>query len=54
MSSYEYQCGDCKHTFHVEMSIAEHEKRKVECPKCKSDKVKWHPTPFFAVTAKKS
>jgi putative FmdB family regulatory protein len=54
MSTYEYQCADCKHVFTLSMSISEHETRKVQCPKCKSSKVQWHPAPFFAKTAKKS
>lgn len=54
MSTYEYQCDACKHTFTVDMSIGAHETTKVECPKCKSSKVRWHPAPFFAKTAKKS
>jgi putative FmdB family regulatory protein len=54
MSTYEYQCVDCKHVFTVSMTVAEHEKKKVECPECKITKVRWHPTPFYAVTSKKS
>ena len=54
MSTYEYQCIDCKHVFTVSMRISEHATRKVQCPQCKSTKVRWHPAPFFAKTTKKS
>ena len=54
MSSYEFQCEDCKHVFTVSMTIKERETQKVACPKCKGTNVKWFPTPFFAVTSKKS
>jgi putative FmdB family regulatory protein len=55
MSTYEYQCVDCKHQFRVSMTMDEHEKKKrIACPECKSSNVRWHPTPFYAVTSKKS
>lgn len=54
MPTYEYQCGDCDHVFSLPMSVSEHDDTVVTCPKCKSKNVKWHPTPFFAVTSKKS
>ncbi len=54
MPTYEYKCHDCNHQFSVSMSISEHDEAKTECPKCKSTHVEWVPTPFFAVTSKKS
>jgi putative FmdB family regulatory protein len=54
MPTYEYVCRDCEHVFTVTMSITAHDTQKVECPKCKSAKIDWHPQSFNAVTAKKS
>jgi putative FmdB family regulatory protein len=54
MPDYEYICRDCEHVFSVTMSISEHDTRKVQCPKCKSVKIEWHPQLFQAVTSKKS
>jgi len=54
MPDYEYICQGCKHVFTATMSIHEHDKRNLECPKCKSTKVEWHPQMFQAVTSKKS
>ena len=54
MPTYEYVCQSCDHVFTVTMSMSDHDTRKVECPKCKSTKVAWHPQSFNAVTSKKS
>ena len=54
MPVYEFKCNDCKHEFNLTMSVPDHDKAKVECPKCKSTNVVWVPAPFFAVTSKKS
>jgi len=54
MPSYEYACNECKKTFTLTMTIAEHDKKKVACPKCKGRKVEQHFGSFFAVTSKKS
>jgi putative FmdB family regulatory protein len=54
MPVYEYQCQGCKHQFTVVLSITEHDKLKVECPKCKSKKVEQRLSAFYAKTAKKS
>lgn len=50
MSTYEYQCSDCKHTFVVAMSVGAHETAKVECPQCKSSNVRRHHAPSAAAT----
>ncbi|PIQ96743.1 MAG: hypothetical protein COV67_07880 [Nitrospinae bacterium CG11_big_fil_rev_8_21_14_0_20_56_8] len=39
MPHYDYTCEKCKKDFVVEMKISELDKRKVECPGCKSEKV---------------
>jgi len=54
MPVYEYQCQGCRHQFTVVLTITEHDKLKVECPKCKSKKVEQRLSAFFAKTAKKS
>lgn len=54
MPTYEYQCSECKKKFSVTLTVTEHEKKKVKCPKCKSTKVNTIFSPFFAVTSKKS
>lgn len=54
MPSYEYVCKECNKTFTLIMTLQEHEKGHVACPKCKSKKVEQKPAAFYAVTAKKS
>lgn len=54
MPTYEYVCKECKKRFTRILSIAEYEKTRPACPKCKSRKIEQVPAAFFAVTAKKS
>ncbi len=54
MPTYEYHCKECKKTFSMMLSLAEYEKGRVTCPKCKSKKVEQKVAAFFAVTSKKS
>jgi len=54
MPSYDYTCKQCKKTFTITLTISEHDKKRVACPKCKSRKVEQQFGSFFAVTAKKS
>jgi len=54
MPTYEYTCKECNKSFTQSMTISEHEKSKVACPKCGSKKVEQKPAAFFAVSAKKS
>ncbi len=54
MPTYEYLCKECKKTFSMMLSLAEYEKGRVTCPKCKSKKVEQKVGAFFAVTSKKS
>jgi len=54
MPSYEYACKACKKSFNLTLTVTEHEKRRVACPKCKSKKVEQQYGSFFAVTSKKS
>lgn len=55
MPTYEYRCKDCKRTFTVIQSIAEHDKGKPACPKCKKKKnVTQLMSAFSAKTSRKS
>ena len=54
MPTYAYRCEQCRETFERIETIPEHETAKPQCPKCGSDKVARVPTPFTAVTGKKS
>jgi putative FmdB family regulatory protein len=54
MPTYEYLCRKCRKKFALRMSVSEHDKKKVRCPKCKSNQVEQQFNSFFAVTSKKS
>ncbi|MFB3917172.1 MAG: zinc ribbon domain-containing protein [Terriglobales bacterium] len=54
MPVYEYFCESCNKKFEVVLTIHEHDKKKVLCPKCGSDKVHQMAAAFTAVTSKKS
>jgi len=54
MPTYEYQCKECKKSFTLMMTITDHDKKRITCPKCKSKKVEQQFGGFFAVTSKKS
>lgn len=54
MPTYEYECRDCNKKFSVILSISEHGKVKVYCPKCKGKKVKQSISLFTTKTSRKS
>jgi putative FmdB family regulatory protein len=54
MPTYEYECLDCKKKFSVILSISEHEKTKVSCPKCKGKKIQQSISLFMTKTSRKS
>ncbi len=54
MPVYEYVCNECHTSFEVILTIKEHDKEEVICPKCKSKKVEQDVAEFFAVTSRKS
>ncbi len=54
MPAYDYECKECKKNFTLTMTIGDHDKARVVCPKCKSRKVEQRFGTFFAVTSKKS
>jgi putative FmdB family regulatory protein len=54
MPVYEYFCKNCDENFTVTMTIAEHDKKNVKCPKCKGKKVVPQFRSFYAKTSRKS
>jgi putative FmdB family regulatory protein len=54
MPTYAYRCEQCRETFERIETISEHETAKPQCPNCGSDEVVSVPTPFVAITGKKS
>jgi len=54
MPVYEFHCERCKKGFTLNMAVSAYEKKKFECPECKSTRVKQQITSFHAVTSKKS
>jgi len=56
MPVYEYQCTDCKTTFTVTQSIADHLKRKKRptCTKCGSSHTRQLLSAFIAKTGSKT
>ena len=54
MPQYEYLCTACDKKFSVMLTLEEHEKGKVKCPKCGGTKVEQQWAAFFATTSKKS
>lgn len=54
MPTYEYVCGSCSKRFSVAMSLAERDKGRVACPRCKSRKVAQQFSTVFTKTARKS
>jgi putative FmdB family regulatory protein len=54
MPTYDFKCEKCKKKFTLVLSIAEYDKTKFRCPKCKSTRVKQQITAFQTVTSRKS
>ncbi len=54
MPTYEFICEKCKKSFTLTIKVTEYEKKKFQCPKCKSSKVKQQITSFETITSKKS
>jgi putative FmdB family regulatory protein len=51
---YDYICNDCKKSFEMVLTLAEHDKERISCPHCGSKNVEQQAAAFFAVTGKKS
>ena len=54
MPYYEYLCQDCNKKFSLALTVAEHDKGKIKCPKCGSSKLEQQWAAFYATTSKKS
>ncbi len=54
MPIYEFECKKCGHQFEQVMTIAEHDQKKVHCPKCDSDEVEHLIESVYVTTSKKS
>ena len=54
MPVYNYLCLKCNKVFTEFISLAEIDKKKPACPKCKSQEVKKQITSFQTKTSKKS
>ncbi len=54
MPTYDYVCEKCRKSFSMQLTLKEHDKRTITCPKCKSRQVKQKVSSFFAVTSRKA
>ena len=54
MPTYEFMCKKCSKPFTLIMKVSEYEKKRIQCPKCKSSKVRQQVTSFETITSKKS
>lgn len=54
MPIYEFFCEKCQEVFSLQLRLADHEKGKFQCPKCKSKKVKKQISTFQTKTSRKS
>lgn len=54
MPVYDYICKDRQNSFELVLTLSEHDKEKIRCPKCDSKNVEQDAVAFYAVTSKKS
>jgi putative FmdB family regulatory protein len=54
MPVYDYICKDCQNSFELVLTLGEHDKSDIRCPKCESKNVEQNAVAFYAVTSKKS
>ena len=54
MPHYEYLCKKCGESFTLTLTISEHDKKPVQCPRCSGTEVEQQVQPFFAKTSRKS
>ncbi len=54
MPTYDCQCLICKKRFSLAMTYAEHEKKRIKCPKCGKARVTQLFSSFMPVTSKKT
>lgn len=54
MPMYEYECEKCGKKFAEILTVSEHDKQRMQCPKCASKQVRQVIEPFTPVTSRKS
>ena len=54
MPVYEYYCDKCQREVTLTLSISEHEKGKIKCPKCGDKALRPLVSTFFSQTSRKS
>ena len=54
MPAYEYHCDKCDRGVTLALTISEHEKGQVKCPKCGSKALRPLLSAFMSQTSKKS
>ena len=54
MPVYEYICKYCGKQFTEIMTVSEHDKKQVRCPRCQSTAVEQQFQTFYAKTSRKS
>jgi putative FmdB family regulatory protein len=54
MPQYQFYCPECRKEYSQVLTLAEYEKGKFKCPKCRSTKVEQQWAAFTAITSKKS
>jgi putative FmdB family regulatory protein len=54
MPVYEYYCDKCDREVTLTLTISEHEKGKIECPKCGGKALRPLLSAFMSQTSKKS
>jgi len=54
MPVYDYLCKDCQKSFELVLTLSEHDRDTIVCPKCGSKHIEQDVAEFYAVTSKKS
>ncbi|MBV8477010.1 MAG: zinc ribbon domain-containing protein [Acidobacteria bacterium] len=54
MPFYDYLCNDCHKEFETILTLDQHDRQQIKCPKCGSKNVEQEVAAFYAVTSKKS
>ena len=54
MPTYDFYCEKCQKEFTLQISLADYEQKKYECPDCKGTNIRQQITQFQAITSKKS
>ena len=54
MPEYEYLCTACNERFSRMQTLTQHDREKISCPTCGSEKVEQIFSAFYAVTSRKS